>query len=262
MGQWAEAKAAYEELLAREPDDLDGRLGHGLALVAVGDLAAGVLELDWVLDRAPDQIDARYNRAVAYSALGRDEDALADLDVLIGGDPEAWYYRSDRGAILLRLGQVDDAVAELRRAVTLALGEAAAHLNLGSALLAAGEVAEAHDHLARAALEWVPGAWTALRRARRQMFLSADRDAVQGMLGRLLSARSAADVAGIASTAPYLLSEDFLDLTESVIRDNPGNAEDLQWRLAELRRLAAGEEVTRISARGEPIRSRSRSGGP
>jgi predicted Zn-dependent protease len=62
MGRWAEARDAYEEHLAGQPDDLQGRLGYGIALMATGAAAASVRELSWVLARSPDQVDARYNR--------------------------------------------------------------------------------------------------------------------------------------------------------------------------------------------------------
>jgi len=40
MGRWAEARDAYAELLKVQPDDLDARLGHGLALLSAGDAAS------------------------------------------------------------------------------------------------------------------------------------------------------------------------------------------------------------------------------
>lgn len=252
LGRWAEARAAYEEYLARHPDDVDRRAGHGITLLATGDAAAAVQELSWVLERAPGQPDARYNRALAYAALGRDAEAVADLDLLIASQPEAWYLRSDRGGLLLRGGQVEEAVAELRKAVELAPEEPGPRLNLGSALLAAGEPVEAHEYLSQAAAERMPGAFTALRRARQQHLAQTDRNEVRMAVAKVVGASSAAEVAELAQAAPYLLSDGLLDGLEQVLQSHsdqmPANA---RLRLAELRRLAAGEESSAPSGATE-----------
>ena len=243
MGRWAEARDAYAEILAEQPDDVPARLGHGLALLSTGDAAFSARELSWVLEREPGQADARYNRALAYSAMGKNAEALADLSLLIETDPEAWYLRSDRGAVLLRNGQPEDALADLRKAVELAPDEAAARLNLGTALLAAGEAAEAHEHLALAVRDRVPGAMTALRRARQELYLQADEEQVLEALDRALTADSAAEVAEVASGAPYLLADPFLDAVERTVQEHPeGVGTTFLSRLADLRRLAAGTE--------------------
>jgi len=240
MGRWAEARDAYAELLKVQPDDLDARLGHGLALLSAGDAASSARELSWVLEREPGQADARYNRSLAYSAMGKNAEAIADLSLLIEDDPEAWYLRSDRGAILLRNGQAEEAVADLRKAVALAPGEAATRLNLGSALLAEGEAAEAHEHLVLAARDRVPGAVTALRRARQELYLQAGQEQVLEALDRALTADSAAEVAQVADSAPYLLADPLLDAVERTVQDHPDGAGAVFLsRLADLRRLAA-----------------------
>jgi CHAT domain-containing protein/tetratricopeptide (TPR) repeat protein len=243
LGRWAEARAAYEEYLAQHPDDVDRRAGYGIALLGTGDAAAAVRELSSVLERAPGQVDARYNRALAYAALDQDAEAVADLDLLIASQSEAWYLRSDRGGLLLRGGQVEEAVAELRKAVELAPEEPGPWLNLGSALIAAGELVEGHEYLSRAAAEGVPGAFTALRRARQQHLAQADRNEVYTAVANVLGARSAAEVAELARAAPYLLSDGLLDSLEEVLRSRPDELPaNARPRVAELRRLAAGED--------------------
>lgn len=243
LGRWAEARAAYEGYLAQHPDDVDRRAGYGIALLGTGDAAAAVRELSGVLERAPGQADARYNRALAYAALGQDAEAVADLDLLIASQPEAWYLRSDRGGLLLRGGQVEEAVAELRRAVELAPEEPGPWLNLGSALMAAGELVEGHEYLNRAAAEGVPGAFTALRRARQQHLAQADRNEVPTAVANVFGARSAAEVAELARAAPYLLSDGLLDSLEEILRSHPDELPaSARSRVTELRRLAAGED--------------------
>lgn len=243
MGRAAEAKAAYEEHLLQHPDDIDARLGHGLTLLAAGDAADAVQELTWVLERAPGQADARYNRAIANATLGQDAEALADLNLLIADSPQAWYLRSDRGGLLLRGGQIEEAMADLRKAVELAPEEPTPWLNLGLALHAAGNLVEAHEYLARAARERVPGAFAALQRVRQACYQQADRNEVTEMVARVLDANSAAEVAGLANARPYLLSEGLLDVVEQTLRTHPDLARrDAHTRLADLRRLAAGQE--------------------
>jgi tetratricopeptide (TPR) repeat protein len=243
MGRAAEAKAAYEEHLLQHTDDIDARLGHGLALLATGDAASSVQELTWVLERAPGQTHARYNRAIANAALRQDAEALADLDLLIAENPQAWYLRSDRGGLLLRGGQIEDATGELRKAVELAPEEPAPWLNLGLALHAAGKLVEAHEYLTRAARERVPGAFTALQRVRQAYYYQAETNEVGETVTRVLEAKSAAEAAELAYARPYLLAESLLDHVEQTVRAHPDQAPpDAQARLADLRLLAAGEE--------------------
>ena len=243
LGRWADARAAYEEYLNQHPDDVDGRAGHGIAVLGTGDATAAVLELNWVLERAPGRADARYNRAMAYATLGHDTGALADLDLLVASQPHAWYLRSDRGGLLLRGGQVEEALVELRQAVELAPEEPGPWLNLGSALLAAGQPVEAHEYLSRATKAGVPGAYTALRRARQEYYDQADWDEVRETAASVLAARSAAEVAEFARAAPYLLAESLLHRLEQALRSRQDLAStEARLRLADLRRLAAGEE--------------------
>lgn len=50
LGQWAEAKNAYEEHLARHPDDLDAQFGHAAVVMVLGDEARAIDELTRMLN--------------------------------------------------------------------------------------------------------------------------------------------------------------------------------------------------------------------
>src|SRR5215813_1308797 len=169
LGRWNEAAAAYAEVLVADPDNEDARVGLGLTLIALKDFDTAVEEFSRVLERTPGRTDARYHRALAYSLLKRDDEARADLDRLLADGFGEWYVWSDRGGLALRNGSVETALSDLREAERLAPDQPTVQLNLGVALLGAGQPAEAFGRLAAASDAGVANAAWLRERARRQL---------------------------------------------------------------------------------------------
>ncbi|NNF42042.1 MAG: tetratricopeptide repeat protein [Phycisphaerales bacterium] len=121
-GVWAEAEAAYRQLLADTPD-------HATVNRLLGAL---------------------------LSQTDRREEAIVHLDRAVASDPADVAARYNLGIVQRELGRLDDAVASFRRVVAAEPGRAPAHFNLGATLLETGDAAGACDAFA-AAVQHDPG---------------------------------------------------------------------------------------------------------
>ena len=74
---------------------------------------------------------------------------LASAELAARSHPDDAAVLNRLATRYLQAGRVDDAVAQLRRAVQIAPRDAEAHSNLGTALQARGELAEATRELER-----------------------------------------------------------------------------------------------------------------
>jgi tetratricopeptide (TPR) repeat protein len=124
LGRTGEAKAAYEDVLAR---------------------------LDALLADAPDQTELRSRRAYTLLALDRPDEALADAARAAEESPrEALAWRSV-GRARLALGDVPGAVAAMETARDLAAERIEVRYDLARTLAAAGQPDEARANLVYAA---------------------------------------------------------------------------------------------------------------
>jgi predicted Zn-dependent protease len=112
----------------------------------------------WVYSDRDDNIDARYARAIAQYRQNHVSDALAEIDGLIMLEPENPYFQELKGQMLMGFGRVEEAIPYYRRAVNDAPKAGLIRIDLGKALIGAGNqddgaLNEAIDVLERAALE-------------------------------------------------------------------------------------------------------------
>ena len=151
---WAEAADWFGRYLdAGEPpaDADDARLRLGIALSRDGALEDAVAALERITPEAPDAVRARarFETARALLALGRDGEAEALLDALLampGGERFEASALRDLASIATRADQPARAARYLERAAGASddpAFRAAALLERGRALLAAGEPSEA-----------------------------------------------------------------------------------------------------------------------
>ncbi len=133
-GRWAEAVAAYDDVLAAAPDKIAALVNKGAALRALG-RAAEAMACYWrALAVEPDNLEARCNAGNALLDLGRTEEARAVLETALRNEPrtaEAWLAM---GNVLLRHDQQAAAEAAFRRAVALTPKNVAARLRLAGLL--------------------------------------------------------------------------------------------------------------------------------
>lgn len=166
-GRLGEARAFYEELLAREPDSANALQLLGLLEHQSGRSAEGLALIDRAIAIGPAGAEFHSNRAAVLKGLGRIDEALASLECALGIDPAyATGWRNlavlsdttrhrDRGVAawrrfaeldgtaaawrgfgrsLMRSGRNDEAEAAMRHAVAADLGDAESWNDLGVVL--------------------------------------------------------------------------------------------------------------------------------
>jgi tetratricopeptide (TPR) repeat protein len=199
-----EAFAEFAVALWLAPDAADVYVAISQLDVSNGDFDAAVEDARRAIERNPSSKQARYALASALMRLGKQDDAKPEFDAFerlqaeetaatarqmtVNGLRREAAARSDGG-------EYDRAVAALRKVLELSSSAASSHLELGVALLKAGQAAEALDHLQAAARledslevhEQLTSAYAALERPadrdrelarsqqlRRQMFLGEE----------------------------------------------------------------------------------------
>jgi predicted O-linked N-acetylglucosamine transferase (SPINDLY family) len=133
-GQLAAAAAAYQSILALDPDHWESLNAIAAIALRAGELERAVRLYDAVIVRQRDYAEGYYKRANALNGLGRWEAALADYDQAIALDEGFANAYCNRGAVLERLGRWDESLASYGRAVALNAGDFLAYYNRGSVL--------------------------------------------------------------------------------------------------------------------------------
>jgi tetratricopeptide (TPR) repeat protein len=131
-GRLAEAKACYENVLARAPNDFDALHLLGLVLVQSGQGGAGATLIRRALAVDPEFAEAHANLGQALMRIGRPEEALAAFDAALARKPALADARAGRAAAL------DEIIALSERLIAQDPRRAEAHGARGSALLALG----------------------------------------------------------------------------------------------------------------------------
>jgi hypothetical protein len=105
--QHAEALAAYERLLVREPRHLNALNNCGGLHMRHGRPQTALACYDRALAVAPDIVELHINKGTALRALNRLDDALASFTAAARLDPERAEARYNAGLVRLCLGQYE-----------------------------------------------------------------------------------------------------------------------------------------------------------
>ena len=123
-GSYAEAAAAYEEIIAAGKDTEANYRYLGIAYMGAGDYESAAAALESALDEAgifPSDMeyDINYYLGSCYYKLGRCEDALEVYSAIVAlrpGDADAYQLR---GAVRLELGDEEGMLEDFTRAMEL-----------------------------------------------------------------------------------------------------------------------------------------------
>ncbi len=181
-GRLADACAAYQAVLGRDPGHFDALHMLGVAAVQSGDAERGAALIGAATRLAPNVAAAHVNLAMALSALGRYAEALDSADralSLEAANPDAHL---GRGNALLALGRAAEALAAYDQALALRPTDPRGHYNRANALRDLGRLEDAVAGY-EAALALSPGYVEAL----------GNRGAALARLGRLGEALAAFD---------------------------------------------------------------------
>jgi tetratricopeptide (TPR) repeat protein len=145
QGKLDEAVEECREAIRLRPDDAEAHSNLGLALQEQGKLDDGIAALREAIRLEPDDADVHTNLGVTLLDNGRLDEAIASFNQSIHLRPSQGCIYRGLGIALLRKGELDRAIAAFREAVRVGPADHADHhLDLGDALTARGEVAEAN----------------------------------------------------------------------------------------------------------------------
>jgi tetratricopeptide (TPR) repeat protein len=141
-GRLIDAVAAYDRVLAANPDDIAAWGNRGVALRSLGRLDEALASYDAAIARRPDHPDAYTNRGNVLVDLGRLDEARASLETACALKPQDATAQNNLGNALVALGRPDEALARLDAAIALKPDYPTARFNRSLALLAQGRFLE------------------------------------------------------------------------------------------------------------------------
>lgn len=135
-GQYGEAKAVYDAILALRPDEEDAHFLRGNVLLALGDYEAAKADFDRVIEMDSKNYDRMIEIYQALDSFGYGEIGQAYLqNALESGEKKMKAY--DKGRIYFYMGEYQKAYIALEEARTD--GNAESYLYLGKAYEATGD---------------------------------------------------------------------------------------------------------------------------
>jgi len=187
QGKAAEAKAEFESLLNRYPNEADLQLFLGMALLRLRDPRAAEAAVRKAIALNPQHVDARTFLAwIELEVRGDVDAAISEYQKIIELHPELPDAYSNLAVAQKRKGELDRAVANLNRALERKPDFASALTTRGGILAEQDKWAEARRDF-EAALKLDPrddGALYGLAQARRE---SRDYAGAQSALSELIS---------------------------------------------------------------------------
>jgi tetratricopeptide (TPR) repeat protein len=154
LGRYGEAIAEFAVVLLLDPDRAEAYAGISQACLQTGSNAEAEAWARRAVARSPLQTQARYVLATALTRLGQTAAGQQEFDTfqrLEDSDVAGKARRNQLNRLRreasagLRTGDYATAIARLRLALDLSPGEVASQMDLGVALLRAGQPAEAVD---------------------------------------------------------------------------------------------------------------------
>jgi tetratricopeptide (TPR) repeat protein len=143
QGRQIEALAAYDELLALQPDQAEIHFNRGLALGELNRPHEALASIERTIALKPGYLTARRYRCIVLERLGRYADALRSYEYIITLEPNDATAHCKRGYMLERLDRLAEALQAYERAIALKPDYAHAHCAHGCALLKRGDYARA-----------------------------------------------------------------------------------------------------------------------
>jgi predicted O-linked N-acetylglucosamine transferase (SPINDLY family)/ADP-heptose:LPS heptosyltransferase len=134
QGLWAQANAAYSEILRLDPKNYDAMHFLGVIAYQRNELQEAVDLIGRAIDVNPNVATPYSNRGNALKDLMRLDEALASYDHAIALKPDFAEAYSNRGLALRCLNRLDEALASYDKAIALKPSYAEAHSNRGNAL--------------------------------------------------------------------------------------------------------------------------------
>lgn len=148
---FGDAIKGFDQVLKRDPKNIEALLNRGISHRARGDLARGIADFDTVIRLQPDNADAYNSRCWARATNGVElELARRDCDEAIRLSHRNYNHLDSRAMVSLKLGNFAEAIAlydeALRQRPATArflYGRGVAYMRLGEAAKAKADIDEA-----------------------------------------------------------------------------------------------------------------------
>lgn len=152
QGKLAEAQTALEQAIREDPDFADAHNSLGLVLLERKDMARAQISLGEAIRQQPDLAEAHLNLAQALLLTeASTQQAQAELETALRLNARMAPAHELLGLIHAASGRWPSAAASYRKALAITPDSPRAHLGLGSALAAMGNLGNAIRHLSQAA---------------------------------------------------------------------------------------------------------------
>ncbi|HEX3927534.1 MAG TPA: tetratricopeptide repeat protein [Gemmatimonadales bacterium] len=139
----ADAATLYRAVIARNPASWLAHENLGGELLAHGDAAGGMAEMQVALQYHPQYAHAYYTLAQALVTQGKQDEALEDFQKSIAIDSEVPEVQFTMGGVLGQMGRAQEAAARFAATIRLQPGLAEAHFDLGAMEVQLGDSARA-----------------------------------------------------------------------------------------------------------------------
>ncbi len=142
-GRWAEAAAAYRQMIALRPDSAALRSDLGNVLLVQGQLNEAAIEYERAIALQPDLFQAINNLGNILRHQGKLDQAAASYRQVIALRPDLAEPHNNLGNVLLSQNKLDEAAAHFKHASALRPDLAEPHNNLGNVLQKQGHAEQA-----------------------------------------------------------------------------------------------------------------------
>ena len=142
-GDFASARARYEQALARNPVDPEAINNLGLVLERGGQLNEAADHFARAAQLVPDKWAYHFNLAHALGQLQQWDRAIAEYRVAATMFPDDYATQYNLAMALHKRGEEQAAIPAFEKAIVLAPGEPTFHLSLGISLEKIGRIADA-----------------------------------------------------------------------------------------------------------------------
>lgn len=121
-GQLDKAKAAFDQVIALQPNNVTALLGQAGLAVARNDLATATRYADDAIAKHPANTDALQFRVSLQRSQGKNEDAIATLTKIIALEPKHRSAYLDKANLEIATGKLDAAKADIASAAKITPG--------------------------------------------------------------------------------------------------------------------------------------------
>jgi tetratricopeptide (TPR) repeat protein len=143
------AEAAFQKVTDIDPQNPDGWVNIGRALVQEGDTGGARIVLEKALALKPDLARANFFYARILKEEGKYDDAILRLKLVLAQYPRDRVVHNEVGRILFLQKRYADAVAEFSQTLAIDPEDLQAHYNLMLCYSGLGDEARANEHKER-----------------------------------------------------------------------------------------------------------------